>query len=87
LLAGENRLFEMIARGNSLTVILDGLCRFVEELSSGSLSSIYCWIRMATAFGTAQRPVSPKATRRQSTAALSALLRVRAARLLTAASR
>lgn len=40
LLTGENRLLEMIAKGNSLTVILDRLCRLVEELSSGSLSSV-----------------------------------------------
>jgi PAS domain S-box-containing protein len=40
LLAGEKRLLEMIAKGNSLAVILDGLCRLVEELSSGSLASI-----------------------------------------------
>ena len=40
LLAGEKRLLEMIAKGNSLAMILDGLCRLVEELSKGSLSSI-----------------------------------------------
>jgi signal transduction histidine kinase len=40
LLAGEKRLLEMIARGESRTVILDALCRLVEELASGSLSSI-----------------------------------------------
>src|SRR4030095_5935451 len=40
LLAGEKRLLEMIAKGNSLALILDALCRLVEELSSGSLSSI-----------------------------------------------
>jgi len=40
LLAGEKRLLEMIARGDSLSLILDALCRFVEELASGSLSSI-----------------------------------------------
>jgi NO-binding membrane sensor protein with MHYT domain/signal transduction histidine kinase len=40
LLAGEKRLLEMIARGDSRTVILDALCRLVEELASGSLSSI-----------------------------------------------
>jgi len=39
-LAGENRLLEMIAKGNSLNVILDGLCRLVEEISSGSLATI-----------------------------------------------
>jgi PAS domain S-box-containing protein len=40
LLAGEKRLLEMIAKGNSLSIILDALCRLVEELSKGSLSSI-----------------------------------------------
>jgi PAS domain S-box-containing protein len=40
LLAGEKRLLEMIARGDSRALILDALCRFVEELASRSLSSI-----------------------------------------------
>jgi C4-dicarboxylate-specific signal transduction histidine kinase len=40
LLAGENRLLEMIARGDSRAHILDAVCRLVEELVSGSLSSI-----------------------------------------------
>jgi PAS domain S-box-containing protein len=40
LLAGEKRLLEMIARGESRALILDSLCRLVEELASGSLSSI-----------------------------------------------
>jgi PAS domain S-box-containing protein len=40
LLAGEKRLLEMIARGDSRTLILDALCRFVEELASGALSSV-----------------------------------------------
>jgi PAS domain S-box-containing protein len=40
LLAGEKRVLEMIARGNALSVILDALCRLVEELSKGSLASI-----------------------------------------------
>jgi signal transduction histidine kinase len=40
LLAGEKRLLEMIARGESRTVILDALCRLVEELAGGSLTSI-----------------------------------------------
>ena len=40
LLAGEKRLFEMITRGDSLALILDVLCRIVEELSGGSLASI-----------------------------------------------
>ena len=40
MLVGENRLLEMIAKGNSLTVILDGLCRLVEEISSDTLATI-----------------------------------------------
>src|SRR5712671_2283917 len=40
LLAGENRLLEMIARGDSRALILDGICRLVEEQASGSLSSV-----------------------------------------------
>ncbi len=40
LLAGEKRLLEMIAKGDSLSMILDALCRLVEELTTGSLSSI-----------------------------------------------
>ena len=40
LLAREKRLLEMIAGGDSLAGILDALCRMVEELASGSLSSI-----------------------------------------------
>jgi PAS domain S-box-containing protein len=40
LLAGEKRLLEMIARRDSRAVILDALCRLVEELASGSLSSV-----------------------------------------------
>src|SRR3984893_5224290 len=40
LLAGEKRLLEMIATGESRTVILDALCRLVEELAGGALSSI-----------------------------------------------
>ena len=40
LLAGENRVLEMAAKGDSLADILDTLCRLVEELSSGVLASI-----------------------------------------------
>jgi PAS domain S-box-containing protein len=40
LLAGEKHLLEMVARGDSLPRILDALCRLVEELASGALSSI-----------------------------------------------
>jgi len=40
LIAGENRLFERIARGEPLPGILDGLCRLVEEVSPGALAAI-----------------------------------------------
>src|SRR5437773_1080936 len=40
LLSGEKQLLEMIARGDSRALILDALCRLVEELNSDSLSSI-----------------------------------------------
>jgi PAS domain S-box-containing protein len=35
LLAGENRLLEMVARGSSLPAVLDALCGFVENLARG----------------------------------------------------
>ncbi len=40
LLAGENRLLEMVAKGCSLTEILSALCRLIEEFSAGSLCGI-----------------------------------------------
>jgi PAS domain S-box-containing protein len=40
LLAGEKRLLEMIARGESRAIVLDALCRLVEELAGGTLASI-----------------------------------------------
>src|SRR5258708_6005989 len=40
LLAGENRLLEMVAKGGALPSILEGICRLVEEISTGSLCSI-----------------------------------------------
>ena len=40
LLAGENQILEMVATGKPLGVILDGLCRLVDNLSSDSLHSI-----------------------------------------------
>src|SRR5438876_5658573 len=40
LLAGENRVLEMLAKGNSLADILDSLCLLVEEQSRGVLASI-----------------------------------------------
>jgi PAS domain S-box-containing protein len=40
LLAGENRVLEMVAKGDSLFDILEILCLLVEEQSSGVLASI-----------------------------------------------
>jgi PAS domain S-box-containing protein len=40
LLAGENKILEMSAKGDSLSDILDSLCLLVEEQSSGVLASI-----------------------------------------------
>ncbi|HEX4119691.1 MAG TPA: GAF domain-containing protein [Verrucomicrobiae bacterium] len=40
LLAGEKRLLEMAAKGESLGLILDTICRVVEDVSSGSICSI-----------------------------------------------
>jgi len=40
LLAGEKRILEMVARGNSLSCVLDGLCRLVEEQAPGVLASV-----------------------------------------------
>jgi PAS domain S-box-containing protein len=40
LLAGEKRVLEMVAKGDSLAQILDCLCRLVEEQASGVLASI-----------------------------------------------
>src|SRR6266567_4113197 len=40
LLAGENRVLEMVAKGDSLSDILETLCLLVEEQSSGVFASI-----------------------------------------------
>ena len=40
LLAGEKRILEMLARGDSLSRILDSLCRLVEEQATGVLASV-----------------------------------------------
>src|SRR3989449_2523209 len=40
LLAAENQILEMLARGRPLAVILDGLCRLVDKLCDKSLASI-----------------------------------------------
>ena len=45
LLAGENRVLEMAAKGDSLADILDN-CALVEEQSTGVLARSYQWIQM-----------------------------------------
>lgn len=40
LLAGENRLLEMLATGCTLSEFLDALCRLIEEIASGTLCGI-----------------------------------------------
>src|SRR6195256_6342399 len=40
LLGAEKRILEMVAKGDSLTEILDSLCRLVEEPAKGVLASI-----------------------------------------------
>src|SRR6202161_3447785 len=40
LLAGENLVLEMIAKGNSLDSILEALCRVVEQTTSGCCCSV-----------------------------------------------
>jgi formate hydrogenlyase transcriptional activator len=40
LLAGENRLLEMLATGCTLSEILDALCRLIETFANGSLCGI-----------------------------------------------
>jgi PAS domain S-box-containing protein len=40
LLIGEKRILEMIAKGDSLEIILEALCLFVQDQCSGVLSSI-----------------------------------------------
>ena len=40
LLAGENRLLEMLATGCTLSEILDALCLLIEDIATGSLCEI-----------------------------------------------
>src|ERR1700682_5155494 len=59
LLAGEKRLLEMVARGDALAPILDAICRLVEELASGSLSSILLLDRNANCLRHGAAPSLP----------------------------
>src|ERR1700681_2921877 len=60
LLAGEKRLLEMIARGDSRELILEGACLLVEELASGSLCSILLFDPSANCLRHGAAPSLPK---------------------------
>jgi PAS domain S-box-containing protein len=61
LLGGEKRLLEMIARGDPRALILDALCRLVEELASGAWSSILLLDRKANRLRHGAAPSLPVA--------------------------
>jgi PAS domain S-box-containing protein len=60
LLAGEKRLLEMIASGDSRELILKGACLLVEELASGSLCSILLLDSTANCLRHGAAPSLPK---------------------------
>ncbi len=59
LLAGEKRLLEMVARGNTLTSILDALCRLVEETASGCICGVLLLDTSGTSLELAVAPSLP----------------------------
>ena len=59
LLAGEKRLLEMVAGGNTLTSILDALCRLVEETASGYICGILLLDKSGTSVELARAPSLP----------------------------
>jgi PAS domain S-box-containing protein len=59
LLAGEKRLLEMVAGGNTLTSILDSLCRLVEETASGCICGILLLDTNGTSVELARGPSLP----------------------------
>jgi len=61
LLAGEKRLLEMIAKGDSREQILEGACLLVEELATGSLCSILLLDASAKCLRHGAAPSLPKA--------------------------
>ena len=61
LLAGEKRLLEMVARGDSLANILDSLCRLVEEQASDVFASILLLDSNSTQLWHGGAPSLPKA--------------------------
>ena len=80
LLAGEKRLLEMVAKGDSLPSILDAICRLVEELCSGSLCSILLLDSVANASGMVRDRAFQNHTLKQSMASSSDQTWVRADR-------
>jgi signal transduction histidine kinase len=61
LLAGENRLLEMVARGAPLTEILTAHCQLIEELCPGSLCGILLYDRAVNRVEHGAAPGLPKA--------------------------
>lgn len=61
LLAGENRLLEMVARGAPLTEILAAHCQLIEELTPGSLCGILLYDRANNRVEHGAAPSLPKA--------------------------
>jgi PAS domain S-box-containing protein len=59
LLAGEKRLLEMIARGDSRQHVLDAACLLVEDLASGSLCSILLFYASANCLRHGAAPSLP----------------------------
>jgi PAS domain S-box-containing protein len=59
LLAGEKRLLEMVAGGNTLISILDSLCRLVEETASGYICGILLLDTNGTSVELARGPSLP----------------------------
>ena len=86
LLAGENRLLKIMAEDNSLSSILDALCRVVEELSAGTLCSILFLDSDGHRLRHAAAPAFRQAIRKRLMEASSAHARDRAERPPTAES-
>ena len=59
LLAGEKQLLELVAGGNTLTSILDTLCRLVEETASGYICGILLLDTSGTSLELARAPSLP----------------------------
>jgi PAS domain S-box-containing protein len=59
LLAGEKRLLEMVAGGNTLSSILDALCQLVEETASGYICAILLLDKSGTSLELSRAPSLP----------------------------